>query len=199
MDRRDTLELHTSFTPSVSLIPQIKTAPPTATIPVAIAKAFAANIAEDGFTWDNADIMFKDALSGSAESVFSTERDEAGREAGRQREGDAVRLGGAGLRAICSPARCLRSMSSGMARARLLPINCVVESNVVLHGNKSLLDPMVVRRPVVSLVRRRRQLSSFTKEQEDLGRPLDELFAFITIPTHEVDRFVIMPKILYRV
>ena len=117
MDRRGTLEIHTSLTPSVSLTPQTKTAPPTATIPVAIAKAFAANIAEEEFTWD---ITFEDVLSGSAESVFST--DEVGREAGRRREDGAVRLGGGALR----QARCLRSTSSGMARARVVPINCLL-------------------------------------------------------------------------
>ena len=134
MDRRGILKsIFTSFTPNVSLTPQIKTAPPMATIPVAIAKAFAANIAEEELTWDNADIMFKDAWSGSAERLFSTEREvlgEVGREAGRRREDedeDAVRLGGGflSLRAICSTACCLRSITSGMARARLVPINCV--------------------------------------------------------------------------
>src|SRR5258707_13333837 len=134
MDRRGILKsVFTSFTPSVSLTPQIKAAPPMATIPVAIAKAFAANIAEEELTWDNADIMFKDAWSGSAERLFSTERvlGEVGREAGRRREDedeDAVRLGGGflSLRAICSTTCCLRSITSGMARARLVPINCVL-------------------------------------------------------------------------
>jgi hypothetical protein len=86
-------------------------------------------------------------LSGSAEKMFSTEGetlDGVGRGGGRRREDEdveATRLGGGGLlsfRAICSTERCLRlrSISNGMASARLVPINCDVPSTVLLMQDR---------------------------------------------------------------
>ncbi len=74
----------TSFTPKASLTLHTRAAPPKATIPVAIANAFAANIPVDMFTRETADIMSPtDALSESEEKNLSGERettDEEGKE-----------------------------------------------------------------------------------------------------------------------
>lgn len=95
----------------------MKAVPPMATSPVAIMKAFAAKMAEEPLTWDNADNMFK-VLSWSAEKMFSEGEvlDDEGR-GGRRKDGedvDAIRLGGGDVfksfRAICRTTHCLRSI-----------------------------------------------------------------------------------------
>lgn len=123
------------------LTPQTTAVPPTATIPVAMAKACTSHVADEAEIWDEADIICD--LSGSAEKRLSTEGevlDEVGRGAGRWRLLEVFGitcLGGGALASLRATVRRRRSCTRGMS-TKLVPKNCWwAHFEIVFYGQNN--------------------------------------------------------------